>query len=96
MMASLGEIYPELAWYENADVEVVDLLAKVANDELDFTIADSTEFNIQRHFYPDLRVALDLEVDDPIAWAFNKKDDQSLLRRADEYLIADGRVPSTT
>ena len=87
MMASLGDVYPELEWSENADVEVVDLLAKVANDELDFTIADSTEFNIQRHFYPDLRVALDLEIDDPIAWAFDRKDDQSLLRRADEYLI---------
>jgi membrane-bound lytic murein transglycosylase F len=91
MMASLAEIYPELSWTENADVEVSDLLEKVALGELDFTIADSTEFNIQRHFYPDLRVALDLQIDDPIAWAFQKGKGDSLLRRADDFIIASRR-----
>lgn len=91
MMASLAEVYPELEWTENADVEVIDLLQKVANEELEFTIADSTEFNIQRHFYPDLRVVLDLDVGDSIAWAFKKDDGDSLLERADEYLIGAGR-----
>ena len=92
MLAALGEVYADLDWAENADVEVVDLLAKVANDEIDFTVADSTEFAIQRHFHPELRVALDLEIDGPIAWAFRKDVDESLLRRADEYLVAAGRV----
>ena len=88
MMASLGEAYPELEWSENADAEVADLLRKVANSDIDFTIADSTEFNVQRNFYPDLRVALDLEIGDPIAWAFSKDHDDSLLARADEFIIA--------
>ncbi len=87
MLDSLSVAYPELEWSENADVEVVDLLEKVALGELDFTIADSTEFNIQRHFYPDLRIALDLQIADPIAWAFKKKEGDSLLAQADEYLI---------
>jgi membrane-bound lytic murein transglycosylase F len=87
MLETLREIYPELEWTENADVEVADLLAKVAEGEVDFTVADSTEFNIQRHFYPDLRVALDLEVGDPIAWAFPKREGDSLLEAADDFLI---------
>jgi membrane-bound lytic murein transglycosylase F len=91
MMAGLSEIYPGLAWAANADVEVTDLLEKVALGQLDFTIADSTEFNIQRHFYPDLRVALDLRIEDPIAWAFKKDAGNSLLARADEYLINSDR-----
>lgn len=91
MMASLSAVYPGLTWTENADLEVTDLLQKVATGEIDFTIADSTSFNIQRHFYPDLRVALDLEIDDPLAWAFRKDDGDSLLRRADEYLIRANR-----
>ena len=91
MLASLAEAYPGLEWSENADAEVVDLLRKVAAGELDFTVADSTDFNIQRHFYPELRVALDLEIEDPIAWAFRKDDGDSLLRRADRYLIEAGR-----
>ncbi len=91
MMAALDDVYPGLDWSENADLEVADLLAKVANGEIDFTIADSTSFNIQRHFYPDLRVALDLEIDDPLAWAYRKEDGHSLLARADEYLIRSNR-----
>lgn len=87
MLASLQEIYPDLAWVENANVEVAELLEKVAAGEVEFTIADSTEFNIQRHFYPDLRVALDLEIDDPLAWAFPRDGGRSLLARADDFLI---------
>jgi len=87
MLVSLQEVYPELTWTENADVEVADLLARVAAGDVDFTVADSTEFNIQRHFYPDLRVALDLEIGDPLAWAFPKEDNNSLLSRADDFLI---------
>jgi len=87
MVQALSELYPGLEWSQNADDEVADLLAKVARGEIDFTIADSTEFNIQRHFYPDLRVALDLEIDDPLAWAYRKDDGSSLLERADNYLI---------
>ena len=91
MMRSLSVAYPELTWSENADDEVADLLKKVALGEVDFTIADSTEFNIQRHFYPDLRVALDLKIADPIAWAFPKDDDGSLLERADDFIIKSDR-----
>jgi len=90
-MAALAEIYPQLQWSENADVEVVDLLRQVAEGKIDFVVADSIEFNIQRHFYPDLRVALDLEINDPIAWAYRKTDGASLLQVADEYLIASDR-----
>ena len=86
-LMSLQQVYPELTWTENADVEVADLLARVAAGEVDLTVADSTEFNIQRHFYPDLRVALDLEIGDPLAWAFPKKTGDSLLSRADDFLI---------
>ena len=91
MMRSLSQAYPALAWSENADDEVADLLKKVALGEVDFTIADSTEFGIQRHFYPDLRVALDLKIADPIAWAFPNSGDASLLRRADDFIISSDR-----
>jgi membrane-bound lytic murein transglycosylase F len=87
VLESLQADYPELTWTENADVESADLLTKVAMGEIDLTVADSPDFNIQRHFYPDLRVALDLYIDDPIAWAFPKEASDSLLARADDFLI---------
>ncbi len=87
-LAAIKYQYPDLEWTENADVEVSDLLRKVASGAIDYTIADSTEFNIHRNFHPDLRAAIDLEVGDPLAWAFVKDDGDSLLARADDYLIA--------
>ena len=94
MLVSLQERHPDLTWAENADVEVASLLARVAAADVEFTIADSTEFNIQRHFYPDLRVALDLEIDDPLAWAFPKEVGDTLLSRADDFLIDYDRTGS--
>jgi len=80
--------YPELTWTENADVEFADLLTKVAMGEVQLTVADSPDFNIQRHFYPDLRIALDLDVADEIAWAFPQGSADTLLARADEFIIS--------
>ncbi len=91
LLMSLQEAYPALGWTENADVEFADLLTKVAMGDVDLTVADSPDFNIQRHFYPDLRIALDLEIGDPIAWAFPKGSADSLLARADEFLIQSDR-----
>ncbi len=87
LLSTIQMSYPALQWVENADVEVADLLAKVATGEIDITVADSPDFDIQRHFYPDLRVALDLTIDDPIAWGFPKGVGDTLLARADDFLI---------
>jgi len=91
LLRTLQESYPTLIWTENADVEFAELLTKVAMGEIDLTVADSPDFNIQRHFYPDLRVALDLNIADPIAWAFPKGTADSLLARADKFLIKANR-----
>jgi membrane-bound lytic murein transglycosylase F len=87
LLSTIQTSYPALQWVENADVEVADLLAKVATGEIDITVADSPDFDIQRHFYPDLRVALDLDIGDPIAWGFPKGVGDTLLARADDFLI---------
>jgi membrane-bound lytic murein transglycosylase F len=87
LLSNIQASYPTLEWSENADIEVADLLGKVAMGEIDITVADTPDFNIQRHFYPDLRVALDLEVGNPIAWGFPKDVGDTLLARADEFLI---------
>lgn len=91
ILAALQTSYPELSWTENADIEVAELLTKVAMGEIDFTVADSPDFDIQRHFYPDLRIALDLDVSDPVAWGFPKDNADSLLARADDFLISANR-----
>jgi membrane-bound lytic murein transglycosylase F len=91
LLVSLQEAYPALSWTENADVEFAELLTKVATGDVELTVADSPDFDIQRHFYPDLRIALDLEIGDPIAWAFRKVSADTLLARADDFLIQSDR-----
>lgn len=91
LLASIKESYPTLQWAENADIEVAELLTKVAMGEVDLTVADTPDFNIQRHFYPDLRVALDLGIGDPVAWGFPKGTADTLLARADDFLIKSDR-----
>jgi len=92
LLISLQAAYPELTWVENADIGGADLLTKVAMGEVELTVSDSSDFNIQRHFYPDLRIALDLDIGDPIAWGFPKGVGDTLLARADEFLIKADRA----
>jgi membrane-bound lytic murein transglycosylase F len=92
LLASIQASYPSLEWSENADVEVAQLLTKVAMGEIDLTVANSPDFDIQKHFYPDLRIALDLDLGDPIAWGFPKGSADTLLARADEFLIEADRA----
>jgi membrane-bound lytic murein transglycosylase F len=91
ILEELQSEHPELTWTENADVEFADLLTKVAMGAVELTVADGPDFNIQRHFYPDLRIALDLNLEDQIAWAFPKGSADSLLARADEFVISADR-----
>jgi membrane-bound lytic murein transglycosylase F len=85
-LESLQRDVPALTWTETSNVEVADLLMSVAADEIDYTVADSTDFNIIRNYHPELRVALDLEMADPIAWAFPADADDSLVQAANRYL----------
>ena len=92
LLETIQESYPTLTFTENADATVAELLTKVAMGEVDLTIADSTDFNVQRHFYPDLRVAIDLDIDDPLAWGFPKGNGDTLLATADDFLIRSDRA----
>ncbi len=92
LLLSLQAAYPDLSWSENADLSGAELLTKVAMGEVELTVSDSSDFNIQRHFYPDLRVALDLDIGDPIAWGFPRDSGDTLLARADDFLIKADRA----
>lgn len=77
---------PDLTWIENPDTEVEDLLYRVANGELDYTVADTLEFNVSRNYHPDIRIGMDLDNTHQVAWAFRKTEDRSLLDAANAYL----------
>ena len=85
-MRALAADLPMLKWREDDSVDAADLLEQVAEGEIDYTVVDSTDYSIHRYFHPELRIALDLEVADSIAWAFPPGGDDSLVQRANQYL----------
>ena len=66
---------PLLTWIEHPQTSSEELIRRVAEGEIDYTIADSHLFELLRHFYPDLQVAFALGPVDHIAWALPKGDD---------------------
>jgi membrane-bound lytic murein transglycosylase F len=77
---------PNLIWTENPNTDVADLLLGVSTNEIDYTVADSTLFDLYRNFVPEIRVGFELTVADSLAWAFPKRHDPSLILRAEQYL----------
>ncbi len=69
-------------WRSNAEAGVAELLARVWQRELDYTVADSHEVSLYQRYYPELRIAFDLSAPQKLAWAFPKGDDDSLYREA--------------
>jgi membrane-bound lytic murein transglycosylase F len=77
--------HPDLVWIENPVAENEELLVAVSTGEIDYTLADSNEFAVSQLFHPELRIALDLEKDRRLAWAFARQRDQSLVAAARRY-----------
>lgn len=75
LLAQLRTTEPLLNWIEHAHTSSEELIRRVAEGELDYTIADSHLFELLRHFYPDLRVAFTLGPVNQIAWALPKDDE---------------------
>lgn len=60
---------PLLTWIEDPQVGAEQLLRRVADGELDYTVVDSNLFALLRHSYPETRVAFSLGSDTALAWA---------------------------
>lgn len=78
--------YPTLQWLEVPDAGGNDLLARVADGELTYTIANSDLVALNRRHAPKLRVAFDLSGNEDIAWALPVGRDNSLYDEVQNYL----------
>jgi membrane-bound lytic murein transglycosylase F len=85
-LKELKQEYPELSWIEVNDKETDELLQLVWEGLVEITIADSHIVAINRQFFPELQVAFDFQKPEPLAWAFPKSEDDSLMRAAKTFL----------
>lgn len=77
--------YPELSWNNNKELESEELLQLVADETIDYTIADSNEVVLNQRFLITLRAAFDIGEPKKLAWAFPNNDDHSLYVAAVKF-----------
>jgi membrane-bound lytic murein transglycosylase F len=76
----------DIVWTEHPHADVAELLLLVAEQEIDYTVADSSLFEVYRNFVPEIRVGFELAIGDNLAWAFPKRADRSLIEQAERYM----------
>ena len=77
--------YPELKWVEDDTHSSAELLLMVKDKTIDFTIADSNEFQLVRRFNTDLKVGFAIAKPKKLAWALKKSEDTSLTDKVDAF-----------
>ena len=60
---------PDLAWAEYRTTSAEALMRRVAEGTIDYAVVSSNEFDLLRHYYPEVRVAFDLGSRGELAWA---------------------------
>ena len=84
-LKSLGNSVPTLKWRATRDHDAVELLRMVSREEIDYTIADSNQLQVQRRAFPDLSIAFTVKDQQPVGWALARSTDDSLYSAVIQY-----------
>lgn len=84
-LRQLRKQHPQLTWEAVPKLDSSDLLEKVHNGEIDYTIIDSHEYDFNKIRFPRARAAFDVSESQQLAWAFPQQKDKSLLREAEKF-----------
>jgi membrane-bound lytic murein transglycosylase F len=74
-----------LAWEAVASRQTEDLLASLAEGEIDYVVADSHIVQLSHNFHPELAVAFDVGRPEYLAWAFPKDGDAWLYKKSLQF-----------
>ncbi|PCJ46439.1 MAG: membrane-bound lytic murein transglycosylase MltF [Gammaproteobacteria bacterium] len=84
-LLDLKQHHAGLSWTETVNNSSEDLLAKVLDESIDYTISDSNELALNRRFYPELAIGFSIGEPEQIAWAFKKSNDEGLRAEAIKF-----------
>ncbi|WP_376690046.1 membrane-bound lytic murein transglycosylase MltF [Wenzhouxiangella sp. EGI_FJ10409] len=90
-----GTVYRPLLARHDVDLEpeirphasIEDLFEAISNEEIDYTIIDSNILELNRRFFPAIRPAFELGEPQPLAWATERSDDDSLVQVMREFFL---------
>src|SRR5699024_9645616 len=66
---------------------IEDLFEAISSEEIDYTIIDSNILELNRRFFPAIRPAFELGEPQPLAWATQRSDDDSLVQVMREFFL---------
>ncbi|MCL6415878.1 membrane-bound lytic murein transglycosylase MltF [Aestuariirhabdus sp. Z084] len=75
----------EPQWSSSDELESMDLLQMVDDGEIAYTIVDSNLWATNYIYFPNARIAFDLQPGEQLAWAFPKGKDRSLQQEAEQF-----------
>lgn len=81
----LKKTNPDLTWKSNPTLESDDLLQMVSDNIIEYTIVDSNELSLNQRFLINLRVALDINEPQSLAWVIANSNDDSLYIEIDKF-----------
>ena len=84
-LVKLKEEHSELNWQETSELDSEELLVKVLEGELDYTVSDSHTLAINRRYYPEISIGFTIKEPEPLAWLVSKEQDDSILASLIEF-----------
>jgi membrane-bound lytic murein transglycosylase F len=95
LLIDLSANMPDLKWQIESDIPSDEMIELVDEGELEFVLADSHEIALQRRFFPELRIALDMGDTKDLRWARKKATDDTLQNTLEIFfgsIKKDGRL----
>lgn len=86
-LQELKKDYPKIHWKEQDHLDYVDILNKINQFEIDYTLINKKEFILHQGFFPKLKMAFQIGNNSSLAWGFvSKKYNPYILESANFYL----------
>ncbi|GHE76982.1 membrane-bound lytic murein transglycosylase F [Thalassotalea profundi] len=76
---------PLLTWEETVELDIEELLLKVLDESIDYTIIDSHTLAVSRRYYPEISIGFTVQSEQPLAWAISRKGDDSIFASTIEF-----------
>lgn len=84
-LEKLKQTNSELVWQETTEFDSEELLRKVLNDEIDYTIIDSNNLAINRRYYPEISIGFSIAAPRPLAWMVSENSRDDILASLVEF-----------
>lgn len=84
-LQELKKDHPKLKWKVADELSTEQLLYRVYKKKLDCTVADKNIFDINRRYYPGIRIAFPIKEDQSLAWVINE--DKRYIKKVLKYWL---------